>query len=99
MKKNRIIDFDIKTIKTKEDLFAVVSTTPVRNRKKIMHFFKTANVGPIGMNSLKDPVTGKVYAMSNVCFEKDGYSWSSAIPYLFEKYNIRLNEDFVKKFD
>lgn len=95
----RIIDFDIRTIKTKEDLMKVVSPVPTRNRGKILRFFKTAEIGPIGMNSLKDPVTGKVYAMSNACYERDGYRWGSAIPYLFEKYNIRLNEGFVAMFD
>ena len=95
----RVIDFNINDIKTEEDLKKVISPVPIRNWRKILWFFKHAEIGPIAMYRLKDPVTGKVYAPCNVCYEKDGYKRGSAVPYLFEKYNIRLNEEFIAKFD
>lgn len=99
MNMKNVVNYRINSIKTKEDLNAVVSLKPTRNRNKILRFFKSAEPGAVGFFALKDPVTKKAYSTGNICYEKDGYRWTNAVVYLFEKYNIKLNEDFIKKFD
>ena len=93
-----VIKYSVRNIKTPEDLKAVTSTTPVRNRKKILEFLKSAEEGTIGFVALKDPITKKAYSTGLVCYEKEGYSWNNGVVYLFEKYNIKLNDEFLKHF-
>ena len=94
-----VVDFGIRTIKTKNDLEAVVSSNPTKNREKILRFLKSAEPVLVGCFVLRDPVTKKVHSTANLCFEKDGFEWTNEVTYLFEKYNIKLNDEFVKMFD
>ena len=59
---------------------------------------KSAEEGPIGFIALKDPITRKAYSTGLICYEKDGFSWNNGVVYLFEKYNIKLNDEFIKRF-
>ena len=93
-----VTTYSIRSIKTKDDLNSFVSPVPVKNRNKILAFLKSAEPGPIGFFALKDPVTQKAYSTGCICYEKDGFSWTNGVTYLFEKYNIRLNDEFLKHF-
>jgi hypothetical protein len=93
-----VVKYSIRNIKTPEDLNNVISSSPVKNRNKILAFLKSAEDGVIGFTALKDPVTKRVYSTGLICYEKDGYSWNNGVVYLFEKYNIKLNDEFLKHF-
>ena len=94
-----IIDYSIRNIRTREGLEAVISAVPTKNRDKILRFLKSYDPVLVGCFVLRDPITKKVHSTANLCYEKDGYEWTNEVTYLFEKYNIKLNDDFIKKFD
>lgn len=67
-------------------------------KKRILEYLKEPDPGTIGMVVLKDPITGKCYSHESIIREKDGFEWSSATIYMFEKYDIRLSKEFLKMF-
>ena len=46
---------------------------------------------------IKDPVTNEVLANSFSVYTDEEYYWIDILPYLIEKYNIQLPEEFIKK--
>lgn len=46
---------------------------------------------------IKDPITNEVLANDFAVYTDEEYYWMDILPYLIEKYNIQLPDDFIKK--
>lgn len=84
---------------TKNNLSDFVSKRTVRNRKKILSYLKqNDDQSIVSPRTYRDPVTNKIVVSPIETHEKDGFVWSNVTTYLFEKYNISLNEKFIEFF-
>ena len=84
----------------KNNLSRFVSNVPVKNRDKILSFLKQQDDNSIlSPRTFIDPITNKIAVCPIESHEINGFVWSNITTYLFEKYNIKLNDDFVKMFD
>ena len=91
--------FDYRTI-TKSNLNDFVSKTPTKNRDKILSFLKQSDKNSIvSPRVYRDPINGRIAVSPVETHEIDGCVWSNITTYLFERYNIELNEEFVSKFN
>lgn len=68
-------------------------------KARILEYLNKPEPGMIGMVCLTDPVTGKCYSHENILRQKDGFQWNSSTIYMFEKYNVRLSEAFLRLFE
>lgn len=50
----------------------------------------------VHMNRPKDVFTGEYIECENVAMNDGKYSWNLALAYYVEKYNLQLNQDFIK---
>lgn len=77
----------------------ITEILPNKVKQNILAYLKT-QVTPylIGAFYVKDPLTNKVIADGNSIYENNGYTWSTEMIYLFEKYDIKLDEDFKAGF-
>lgn len=64
-------------------------------KEKILKFLNAPEAGVIGSMPMIDPVTGEIYSRENVIRESDGFAWSSGAIYMFDKYDIKLSDDFI----
>lgn len=95
-----IIDgYHIKDITTKAELQNVVSVDELKNKKKILDYLKNI-VQPTWVSPiiLVDPFTNESYSDYQAIYEKDGFTWDKKTVYMFEKYNIKLSDEFLKRF-
>jgi len=102
MKKDNLLSIKAKGVSFRPGEFknddTMVEKLPPELKSRILEYLKKPEPGLIGMVTLKDPVTGKCYSHESIIREKDGFEWSSATIYMFEKYDIRLSEEFLRMF-
>ena len=77
----------------------ITEVLPKKVKQNILEYLKT-QVTPylIGAFYVKDPLTDRVIAEGNSIYENNGYTWSTEMIYLFEKYNIKLDDEFKAGF-
>lgn len=61
----------------------------------IVKYLKLPAPGLVGDCAMLDPVTGECYSHENIIRQADGFEWSSGAIYAFEKYNIKLSDEFM----
>ena len=79
--------------------FTMVEKLPAELKQRILDYMYTPPPGLVGDVRLIDPVTGVQYDHTSIIRERDGFSWSSAVIYMFEHYDIRLSDEFLKLFE
>ena len=96
---NRIVhpEVSIKKGEFKNDS-SMTSKLPSELKTRILNYLREPPAGLIGDVSLIDPVTGKCYNHTSIIREKDGFTWNSAVIYMFENYDIKLSEEFLRMF-
>lgn len=73
-----------------------ISSEPIENKENILKYLKSWPNEGIRCATLCDYITDEILKPS-VWTHTDGtYRWSDEETYHFEKYNMELNEDFVK---
>ena len=69
--------------------------SPVKN--DILNYFKQNNVANAVVTcSATDYITGKTLNNLIECFDDGFYSWTNEEIYHFEKYDLKLNDDFIE---
>ena len=73
-----------------------VSEVAIKNKKEVLRHLKTGETGIVAPALMRDLFTGEPLNFE-LCIYSDGiYTWTSEEAYYFEKYNLKLNEDFLK---
>ncbi len=89
-----IFDFDIDEISTK-DLKANISSDEILHKDKILAYLRSFS--PIAYSS--EPVVDKLDGTKTKYIDNlrqdDNFRWSESEIYHFEKYDLKLNDDFV----
>lgn len=44
-----------------------------------------------------DPINGEIISSHSEYYQIRGLEWTNAATYFFEKYDVRLNDDFLKE--
>lgn len=77
-----------------------ITLRPIKNKKEVLSYLKErTKPGVIGAFYCKDPITGKIVSDGSAVYEADGFIWSTGTIHVFEKYDARLSEDFLKMFN
>ncbi len=68
-------------------------------KDRIIEYLNGGFVYLAGDSSLNDPVSGDLFEKTSAWMSDDDeeYEWSNAEIYMFEKYDMKLRDDFVRK--
>ena len=98
MAKISIFKKGISLMPGKFDLTTMTTPKPIKNKAKVLEYLKSVEAFQATTYTFKDPVDGSVLTNENVAFSDKGFIWSNVAIMLFEKYNVKLNDDFLKMF-
>lgn len=74
-----------------------VGQEPVKEKNTLLKYLKSFKPSWVTSGFVQDRVTNEqVVNHYNVGYEYDGFTWNEEHIYHFEKYNMPLNEKFVK---
>lgn len=77
-----------------------ISNTPLKNKNKILEYLKSGTYDGVRCSTIYDHVKNEWRISEGVALFTDGeFYWDSEEIYHFEKYNIELNKEFLKKFE
>lgn len=74
-----------------------ISSTPIPEKEKILDYLKRTPKDGVRCSTLNDFVTKELLTPA-VWTHSDGeYNWDDEEIYHFEKYNMKLNQEFIDK--
>lgn len=74
----------------------LISPVEIKEKEKIVSYLNNAKVDAACAGTLYDPITGEKIRREWLLFTDGEYIWHSYVPYLVEKYNMRLPEQFIE---
>lgn len=83
-------DKDLPTIKS------LISKEPIENKAKILEYLKKGKVTAAATGTAKDIITGKTIDEPFCMFTDGVYAWRSDTIYYVDKYNLKLEDEFIK---
>ncbi len=95
MAKRYIFDKSIKELKH-DELLNVTSENAISNKDIILSYMKGFSECAFTSAPVKDAFTGEVVYDANNARTDGIYQWYESEIYHFEKYNLKLNEDFIQ---
>lgn len=69
----------------------------VKNKEKILEYLKNGIDAGVRCSVVVDVITGKQLPRTIHRYKDDEYIWTDEDIYHFEKYNIKLKDEFVEK--
>lgn len=95
-----IENINLKSIKTLDDLSNITTKEEIKNKSEVLSYLKTVTEPTmIAPKILRDAITNETYSLGHSIYEYNGFIWNTMIIYYFEKYNLKLSNDFLKMFD
>ena len=73
-----------------------MSNTEIVAKNKVLQYLKSFNADCAAGMSLVDEVTGETLKSGVNGYNDGEYFWDTRHIYHFEKYNMKLNDDFIK---
>lgn len=67
-----------------------------QNKNAILNYMKRYEAEAVQARSMTDYISGTALPESVECFTDGKYFWTSEETYHFEKYNLKLNADFIQ---
>lgn len=90
----RILDFDIDGL-TADTISEHCTTHPIDGKDEIVSYMKSGHKEWFTTACVQDIVTEQETDISDTGFTDGEYLWYAAEIYHFEKYNLKLNDDFI----
>lgn len=90
-----ITDFDIDDV-SPEELKKYCSEMPLMQKQKIVSYLKNAPLMAFTSAPVRDVFTGENVRDADNARSDGTYQWYESEIYHFEKYNLKLNDDFIK---
>ena len=94
MDEKRILGFDIDGL-TADTLSEHCTTQPIDGKDEIVSYMKSGHKEWFTTACVTDIVTGEETETPDNGFTDGKYLWYAAEIYHFEKYNLKLNDDFI----
>ncbi|MBE6851774.1 MAG: hypothetical protein E7504_08665 [Ruminococcus sp.] len=95
MSKHYIFDRSIKEL-GKEELAKATSNTTIDGKAEILAYLKRFPECAFTSEPVKDAFTGEVVYDANNARTDGVYQWYETEIYHFDKYNLKLNEEFIQ---
>lgn len=92
-----ITDYDEFGAEQGKSLLDHLSSNAIEGKGKVLHYLKNGSDDGVRCSSVYDYVKKESTSKTIHLFTDGEYYWDSEEIYHFEKYNIPLNERFVKK--
>jgi len=74
----------------------LVQKEPIKEKKKVLAYLKRWDTGIRALKYLRDEITGK-FTDEDFAYHCDGkYDWCTDVIYHFEKYNLKLADEFIE---
>ena len=74
----------------------MISAEAIEGKKKVLDYLKSAEIVAVSPSIPRDIITGERIP-GDFCYYSDGkYSWRSDTIYYFERYNLRLEDEFIQ---
>ncbi len=83
--------------KTGDSVLNNISDVPILGKEKVLNYLKSAPKAGIRCQTLYDYVEGVLLSPAVWAHSDGEYRWNDEEIYHFEKYNMILNIDFLKK--
>lgn len=90
-----ILDKDISKL-TKSELKAITSDKPIPEKQRILEYLKSFDKCAYTTQPVVDLFTGEKQDFISDARTDGVYTWYDHEIYHFEKYNLRLNDDFIE---
>ena len=78
------------------ELKSVIQKSEPEQKNKVLAYLKSFNPDCAAGMFLTDEITGKTIEEGVKGYEDGEYYWDTREIYHFEKYNMKLNEDFIE---
>lgn len=95
MKIKNIFNIDIRKI-CKDEFFKYTTESPIENKNKILTYLKNFDDCAFTSQPVYDMYTGKMVIDADNGKTDGVYTWYRSEIYYFEKYNLKLNDDFIQ---
>ena len=88
------LNIDIDTL-TADTISEHCATHPIERKAEILSFMKSGRKELFTTACVRDIVTEQETDIPDTGFTDEEYLWYAAEIYHFEKYNLKLNDDFI----
>ena len=75
----------------------IIAEKPPVYKEQILKYLKNGKRGAVAVGYANDVITGERIPGELYCLSDDEYGWRSDTIYYFEKYNMALDPEFIKK--
>lgn len=72
-----------------------ISNEEMENKTVILDYLRKGKVTAASPARIVDVISGERIDVSLKMLEDDEYAWRSDLVYYFEKYNLKLSDDFI----
>lgn len=69
---------------------------PIKEKSLILNYFSSVSPKAYSGSKVVDAITGEKTDIFNNMFSDNEFTWTSVTVFLFKKYNLQLNEDFIQ---
>ena len=76
-------------------IYTAICNEPHPQKGKILAYLKSRKASAVSPGFYRDVIDNKTIINSPKCYTDGTYLWRSDTIYYFEKYNLRLNQDFI----
>lgn len=75
----------------------IISDTPIPRKEEVLRYLKKGKKGAVASGIATDVIANKPIPGELCCYTDGIFGWRSDTIYYFEKYNLQLDEDFLRK--
>lgn len=73
----------------------LISDTPIQNKHNVLKYLRKGKITSCSPARIYDVLTDQVINIPLNCMTDGIYAWRSDVIYYFEKYNLKLDDDFI----
>lgn len=95
MKPKRIFNFTIRKMDN-DEFIKNISKNEILNKETVLNYLKQSPEYAFTSEPVKDYYTGEIVYDANNARSDGEYIWYESEIYHFEKYNLKLNDDFIE---
>ena len=73
----------------------LISDTPIQNKNDVLKYLRKGKITSCSPARPHDVITNEAINIPLNCMTDGIYAWRSDVIYYFEKYNLKLDDDFI----
>ena len=74
----------------------LIQSTPIKGKKTVLEYLKSGKKGAVAPGKVVDIISNEPISGEFCCYSDGKFGWRSDTIYYFEKYNMMLDDDFIK---